>query len=42
MVEFFRKGEVGDWKNYFKEDNAKWTEWIRTGIAETGVQFKFE
>ena len=33
MVKFFRKGVVGDWKNYFKGENLKvWDQWIQDNL----------
>ena len=37
--QFLRKGEIGDWKNYFdKERNEKWEEWIAENIKGTGLE----
>ena len=36
---FMRKGQVGDWKNYFdKENNEKWENWIAEMIKGTGLE----
>ena len=36
---FLRRGEVGDWKNYFdKERNEKWNMWIYDNIEGTGME----
>jgi len=40
---FFRKGEAGDWKNYFKGDNLKlWDEWIAKNLDGSDIKFNFE
>ena len=37
--DFIRKGKVGDWKNFFgEEENALWDDWIRDNIAGTGLE----
>ena len=34
-----RKGQVGDWKNYFSEENSKkWDDWIAQNIDGTDIQ----
>ena len=39
---FFRKGTVGDWKNYFQGDKAKeWDEWIKAKAGELNVEMSF-
>ena len=39
---FMRKGKVGDWRNYFTdEQSAKMDEEIRKTLAGTGLEFKF-
>ena len=43
FTKFFRKGSVGDWKNYFKGDNLKlWDDWIQENIKESDIKFNFE
>ena len=40
---FFRKGEVGDWKNYFTADmNRRMDERIEKEFAGSGLQFRYE
>ena len=40
---FFRKGAVGDWKNYFKEENLKiWDSWIEKSLEGSDIKFSFE
>ena len=40
MVRFFRKGQVGDWKNHFSSTEAdKVKEWVKTNVAGTGLDF---
>ena len=35
-----RKGEVGDWRNYFDEKtDEKWDKWIQDNVEGTGLQF---
>ena len=44
MTDFFRKGEIGDWKNHDVdgENNVKWNEWIERSVEGTDIQIKFE
>ena len=36
---FIRKGQVGDWKNYFNEENTKlWDDWIAKNINGTDIE----
>ena len=38
MVKFFRKGVVGDWKNYFHGENLKlWDQWIAENLQGTDI-----
>ena len=38
MKKFIRKGKVGDWKNYFNEENGKvWDKWIADNLAGTDI-----
>ena len=40
MKKFVRKGIVGDWKNYFNEENSKiWDKWIYDNLLGTGIKF---
>lgn len=40
---FFRKGIVGDWKNYFTgEKLQEWEDWIQENMKGTDIQMKFE
>jgi hypothetical protein len=40
---FFRKGEVGDWKNYFSgEKLVEWDEWIKNNLEGTDLKMSFE
>ena len=37
---FVRKGQVGDWKNYFNEENTKiWDKWIADNLKGTSIKF---
>ena len=40
MKGFIRKGKVGDWKNYFTDENLKfWDEWIAENLKGTDITF---
>ena len=40
---FFRKGTVGDWKNYFTgEKKEEWDEWIAEQLKGTDIDMSFE
>ena len=40
MKKFVRKGQVGDWKNYFNEETNKvWDEWISKNLEGTDILF---
>lgn len=41
-VKFIRKGQIGDWQNYFSPDtNAKFDKWIDANIVGTGLTFDY-
>lgn len=41
-VKFIRKGQVGDWQNYFSPDtNAKFDKWIDDNLNGTGLTFDY-
>ena len=43
MQKFFRKGEVGDWKNHLAgNDLEEWDSWIEANIKGTDIKLKFE
>ena len=43
MTKFFRKGAVGDWKNYFEGDKLTlWDEWIAKNLKGSDFKFRFE
>ena len=40
---FFRKGEVGDWKNFFEGENLEnWDKWIAKNLEGSDIQFNFQ
>lgn len=42
-TKFFRKGQVGDWNNYFEgETLQKWDEWIKRNLEGTDIEMKFK
>ena len=39
MKNFIRRGQVGDWKEYFDETNANiWDAWISSNLDDTGIE----
>ena len=39
MRKLIRKGQVGQWKNYFTEENiAKWDKWIAENLDGTDIK----
>jgi hypothetical protein len=41
--EFIRKGEIGDWKNYFTpEMNREWDPWIEEDMKGSSLKMTFE
>ena len=39
----FRKGKVGDWKNYFEgEMLEEWNKWIKGNLKDTDIKISFE
>lgn len=41
-VKFIRKGQIGDWQNYFSpETNRKFDKWIEENLASTGLTFDY-
>ena len=43
FTQFFRKGQVGDWKNYFGgEKLSQWDQWIADNLQGTDLEMAFE
>ncbi|TRY80471.1 hypothetical protein TCAL_13353, partial [Tigriopus californicus] len=43
LAKFFRKGQVGDWSNYFQgETLQKWNEWIKKHLEGTDIVMRFK
>jgi hypothetical protein len=41
-VKFIRKGQVGDWTNYFSEEKfKKFDDWFKKNFAGTGLEFEY-
>ena len=41
-VKFIRKGQIGDWQNYFSaETNEKFDKWIEENLAPSGLTFDY-
>lgn len=42
-VQFIRKGQIGDWKNYMSDElSVRFDEWIRMNTDGTGLEFEYE
>lgn len=42
-VQFIRKGQIGDWKNYMTAElSARFDEWTRQNTDGTGLEFEYE
>ena len=42
FIKFFRKGTVGDWKNYFTGERLKaWDDWIANNLEGSDIEFNF-
>jgi len=43
MERFFRKGQIGDWKNYFRGEKLdEWDAWIKQNLEGTNINMVFE
>ena len=43
MQQFFRKVQIGDWKNYFSgEKLEEWDAWISQNLEGTDIKMVFE
>ena len=43
MEKFFRKGQIGDWKNYFSGEKLdEWDTWINQNLEGTNIKMVFE
>ena len=43
MDKFFRKGQIGDWKNHFTgEKLEEWDAWIKQNLEGTDIKMVFE
>jgi hypothetical protein len=43
FAKFVRKGIVGDWKNYFNDEQTKiWNAWIAKNLEGTEIKMTFE
>ena len=43
MLQFFRKGQIGDWKNYFEGEKLEdWNNWIQENLEGTNIEMVFE
>lgn len=42
-VQFIRKGQIGDWKNYMSDElSARFDEWTQKHTEGTGLEFEYE
>ena len=45
LFRFYRKGEVGNWKEYFEEGGdmlKEWNKWIDEKLEGTDIKFVFD